>query len=150
MSDFIVVDASLALKWLVEEEASDKAEAVLEDCDRRGTTLVAPYLMPFEVVNALHGRVRRGELTVEQSSSLVEDRISSEIALHHAPTLHRRTMELAQELGQGATYDAHYLALAEILDCEIWTADERFYRSASPRATRLRLLSEFVVLESTG
>ncbi len=70
--------------------------------------------------------------------------LASQIQCYDSPDLHRRAMELAQELGQGAAYDSHYLALAEILDCEMWTADERFYRSASPRATRLRLLNEFV------
>ncbi len=147
MSDYVVVDASLVFKWLVEEEDTDKAEAVLEDWDRRGVTLAAPYLMPFEVINALHGRVRRGDLTFEQAAFLFEDRISSEIELYYTPTLHRRALELASELGQGAVYDAHYLALAEILDCEMWTADERFYRSASPASARLRLLTEFVAPE---
>lgn len=38
-------------------------------------------------------------------------------------------------------FDAHYLALAEELDCEFWTADARFYRAATPTADRIRLLS---------
>ena len=46
-----------------------------------------------------------------------------------------------------ATYDAHYLALAESFDCELGTADERFYRAASPRVDNVRWLGEFVAPE---
>ena len=59
MSDFVVVDASLAFKWLVEEEYSDVAHAILQVWDRQGIGLAAPHLMPFEVTNALHRRVVR-------------------------------------------------------------------------------------------
>ena len=147
MSGYVVVDASLAFKWLVEEDDSDKADAILDDWSRRGIMLAEPNLMAFEVVNALHARVRRGELSVMQAAGLLESRISSVVELFNPPILHRRALELASDLGLGAAYDAHYLALAEHLDCEMWTADERFYRVASPAASRVRLLSEFVAPE---
>ena len=54
MSDFVVVDASLAFKWLVEEENSEVAHAILQVWDRQGIGLAALHLMPFEITNALH------------------------------------------------------------------------------------------------
>ena len=63
MSEFVVVDASVAFKWLVEEENSDKATALTRLWDDEGTHLAAPPLMPFEVANALHRRVVRGDLS---------------------------------------------------------------------------------------
>ena len=150
MSEFVVADANLVFKWLVREEHTDVALAILRSWERLGIVTVAPALMPFEVVNALHRRVARGELTVETAAYLVEARMLPQIQFHDSPDIHRRALELASELGQGAAYDSHYLALAELLDCEMWTADERFYRSASPAAPRLRLLTEFVASESAG
>ena len=47
-------------------------------------------------------------------------------------------MEIASELGQGAVYDSHYLALAELLNCELWTADERFYRATATNWPNVR------------
>ena len=61
MSGSVVVDASLAIKWLVEEDDSDKAHAVLQSWVAQDITRIAPHLMPFEVANALHRRVLRGE-----------------------------------------------------------------------------------------
>ncbi len=106
MSDFVVVDASVAFKWLVEEEHSDKATALARIWDDAGTRLAAPHLMPFEVTNILHRRVVRGELTVEVAVSLIRDLISVGIELHESPDLHAKALELASRLMQGATYDA--------------------------------------------
>ena len=147
VNEFVVVDASLAFKWLVEEEDSDDAESLLQSWERRGIAPIAPPFMPFEVVNALHRRVARAELTIESAVFLIGTRLIPLMQLHRSPEIHRRALELASELGQGAVYDSHYLALAEILDCEMWTADERFYRSASPVSARLHMLSEFVAPE---
>ena len=61
MSGSVVVDASLAVKWLVEEDDSNKAHAVLQSWVAQDIARIAPYLMPFEVANALHRRVVGGE-----------------------------------------------------------------------------------------
>ena len=147
MSGFVVVDASLTFKWLVEEEHSDKAHAILQSWDNHDITPVAPHLMPFEVANALHRRVVRGELTVEVAAELIQSLLSSRLELHAPPGLYGRALELASQLNQGAVYDAHYLSLAESLDCELWTADGRFFRIASPIADKVRWIGELVARE---
>ena len=58
------------------------------------------------------------------------------------PGIHTRAIELAGDLGQGAAYDSHYLALAEFLECDMWTADGRFYRSAGRGIERVRWIGE--------
>ena len=141
MSGFVVVDASLAMKWVVRGEGSAEAMALLHTWDREDRGLAAPYLLPLEVTNALHRRVVQGELTVPGAAGLIE-RLSSRIELHEPARVHRRALELASELGQGAVYDSHYLALAESLGCELWTADERFYRAAGTVFDSVHSLSE--------
>ena len=147
MSGFVVVDASLTLKWLVEEEHSDQAHAILQFWESQDMTRAAPHLMPFEAANALHRRVVRGELTVEAAADLIASLMSSRIELHEAPELHRRALELASRLDQGAAYDAHYLALAEILDCELWTADKRFFLVASNVSDNVHWVGGFAAPE---
>ena len=143
MSGSVVVDASLALKWLVEEDDSDKAHAALQSWVAQDVTRIAPYLMPFEVANALHQRVLRGELSVGDSTRMIARLLGSSLELHQTPNLHVRALQLASQLRQGAAYDAHYLALAETLGCELWTADRRFYEAAHSGVATLRWIGEF-------
>ena len=52
-------------------------------------------------------------------------------------------LTLAAELGQQAAYDAHYLALAEALNCRFWTADRPFFTAARLVTDRVRWLGDF-------
>lgn len=142
MNGVVVVDASLAIKWLVSEENSDKARAISRSWANAGIQTAAPYLMPVEVTNALHRRVVRGELTVEDAIRLLEYLLASGIELRDEPGLQVRALQLASRLRQGAVYDAHYLALAETLGCDFWTADQRFYRAAVSVTQNVRWIGE--------
>ena len=143
-SGFVVVDASVAFKWLVEEEHSDKAAALVRAWDEEGIQPAAPSLMPYEVANALHRRVVRGEIASEIATSLLEDLLAVGIALCEVSDIHVKALQLASRLKQSAVYDAYYLVLAESLDCEFWTADQRLYRAARTEIGNLRWLGDFV------
>ena len=108
---------------------------------------VAPPLMAIEVANALHRRVVRGEISVADAARLLENLLTSGIELRENTALLRRTLELANQIRQGAVYDSYYLALAESLGCELWTADEKFFRAAVPVAPNVHRLGEFVAAE---
>ena len=147
VSGSVVIDASLAIKWLIEEIDSDIAHAALQHWVEQDTARIAPYLLPFEVANVLHRRVVRQELGLEDSARMIARLRESKLELHQPQGLHVRALQLASRLSQGAAYDAHYLALAESVGCELWTADERFYRAASPSADYVRWIREFVAPE---
>ena len=142
MNGVVVVDGSLAFKWLVEEEHSASANALLESWETSDVRLTAPYLLPFEVANALHRRVVRGELSVGGAGDLLGNLLSSRLEFHQTANLHVRALELAHQLDQGAVYDAHYLALAEQFGCELWTADRKFWRAADPSVHNVRWIGE--------
>ncbi len=147
MSGFVVVDASLAFKWLVREEHTDKALAILREWHDEEVTPAAPHLLPFEVSNALHKRVTRGELSIEGAVDLIGNLLTSQIELHQPWNLHGKALEMASRFGQAAAYDAHYLALAESLGCELWTADEKFCQSVAEDDGRVHWIGEFDVQE---
>ena len=75
--------------------------------------------------------------------ALIGRLFESRLELHRPPNLHARALEIASQFKQGAAYDSHYLALAEIVGCELWTADERFFRAASPSVDNLRWIGAF-------
>ena len=143
VSGLVVVDASVAVKWLVREEHTDKALAILQQWHDNEVTPVAPHLLPFEVANALHRRVLSGQFSVGDSARMFLQLVGSRLEFRQTSALHTRALELASELRQSAAYDAHYLALAEEFGCELWTADQRFCRAVSPHARNVRWLGEF-------
>ena len=145
MNGHAVVDASVATKWLIDEPDTDKADALARSWVRSGIQPVAPYLMPVEVANVLHQQVRQGHVSHQEAARLIQRLLDSGVELREPAGLHTRAIELASQLGQSAVYDAHYSALAEMIDCELWTADQRYYqavRSAYPRARLLRTFSD--------
>ena len=103
--------------------------------------------MPVEVTNALHRRVARGDLSVEDAIRLLVHLLASGIELRDVPDLHVRVLQLAGQLRQGAVHDAHYLVLANVLGCEFWTADERFYSAAALVMQNVRWIGEFAAPE---
>jgi predicted nucleic acid-binding protein len=74
---------------------------------------------------------------------LIEEFLKTGVELWEPPGLHPRAVELATDLRQNAVYDAHYLAFAESVDCDQWTADERFYRAAVAAHGRMKWLGNF-------
>jgi predicted nucleic acid-binding protein len=112
-----VLDASAAGRWLI--DADPAAEAIV----RRGH-LTAPSLIAAEVANALRLQVRVGRLASDSAQSAMRDLLDAEIQLVPIEGLARAALAVALELGVSA-YDASYIALAELLDLPLVTADRR-------------------------
>ena len=142
VTDVVVVDTSLVVKWLIDEDDYVPARALASEWLKQGTRVAAPHLLLAELTNALHRRVSRDELTVAEAAPLIETVLVGRLELHHDPQLYRRALDIASQLEQGASYDSLYLALAESLDCEYWTADNRFFRAARGRYPQIRLLTD--------
>lgn len=92
--------------------------------------LCAPPLMWSEAYAALHERAWRRELDAEEArqarSRLARVDVKSKV---HA-RLAEEAWRLADELGWAKTYDAEYVALASLLDCNLVTVDRRLRRGA--------------------
>ncbi len=142
MTTTVVVDASVAVKWLVEEIYSRQADDLLAGWDQDNTRIAGPHLLPVEVSNALYKRVWRRQIALDTAVRLQAEFLENDIELMQSASLHLLAIRLASALDQPATYDSHYLALAESLDCDYWTADQRFYDAASTNYPRVRWIGE--------
>ena len=122
----LVVDASVAFKWLVPEPASDRALLLLDSDE----TLIAPDLAVVEVINAMWARLR-GRTGFEQivaDAAIALPRIFEETA--PSGPLVQRALEMTIELNH-PLYDCIYLALAEREKTRLVTADESFCRKVN-------------------
>lgn len=129
----VVVDASMALKWIVMEPFTPEARALLAQWTADGRSVFAPSLICSEIANALYKRVRRSEFTVDEAAQFMSTFLLISINLVADPAIAARALELAAQFGLKAAYDAHYLALAERESCSLWTADERLWNSVKDR-----------------
>ncbi len=139
----VVVDASIAIKWNLPEPDSDRAFALLAQWRSDGTSLVAPSWFPCELTNVLFRQVLGGKMDVLQARAFLDGTLVLFQLLDLPLTLAGDALEIAHRLDQKASYDAQYLALAEYLDCELWTADERFWNAATTAFPRVRRIGEF-------
>ncbi|MEX2227764.1 MAG: type II toxin-antitoxin system VapC family toxin [Dehalococcoidia bacterium] len=133
MSDAIVVDASIALKWIFNEDYSDGARSLLRHTLAQGHELVAPAIFLSEVTNAVFQHERLGLITAKESDLAIASLLANPVEVLSPPTLYGDALELARQHGLRATYDSQYLALAVSLDAEFWTADDRLF-DALPRS----------------
>jgi predicted nucleic acid-binding protein len=145
MKRAIVVDTSIVLKWVLDEPVSATALELLNRWIHEGIVIQAPALLTYEVANALFQRVRKGEITVAKATQALEDVLFPELVLNFLEyaELSKRAITLAQQYSLAATYDAHYLALAEHAKCEYWTADSRLYNAVRDKLPWVRQLTEY-------
>ena len=132
----LVVDASVALKWVVEEEGSEAAAAL------GAHSLAAPALLLEECANVLWVKRRRAELTSDEARARLRLLREAPVELVPSAGLLDQALELAIHLDQ-TVYDCIYLALAVHLDGQLVTADRRLAEACrrDPRLLdRVRML----------
>ncbi len=91
----------------------------------------APHLLVFEVTNLVYQRSRRGLITPRGVADIFSVLGMLEIRLERLPEDPQVVFDLARRTGLTAAYDAVYLAMAQRLRCNFWTADRRLYEAAS-------------------
>jgi predicted nucleic acid-binding protein len=116
----LVVDASVAVKWLVSEDLSDKASDVLS----RSDILIAPAFLTTEVASVLWKKVRKGEIPAAAAATCLATLDTFDISFYPTESILGSALAIAISSGR-SVYDSLYVALAEIRGCTFITADER-------------------------
>jgi len=141
VSTLVVVDASVALKWVVTEAGSDEATSLLTHLADGAVSLVAPEHLVGEVGNGLRKRVAQGVLDADDALAAL-DAVAS-LGLEFIGGTERWFRSLRAALDWGVTtYDALYVLLALDLDAELITADLRLVDSALRKSLPVRPLTD--------
>jgi predicted nucleic acid-binding protein len=120
----IVIDASIAVKWVLPEPRTDAALAL------RNEQLVAPVLWLVEAANALWRHVRLGELTGEQALALMSELEKAPVASIPIEPHVAHALELGARANH-PVYDCIYLAVALHQRTYVVTDDRRFAAAAA-------------------
>jgi predicted nucleic acid-binding protein len=140
----VCVDASLAIKVVVPEAGSDKADALFDHWASEQTQLIAPVFFEVETDSILRQKVSlRRELTVAQAQRAFASLQGLPIKTTHSAEQRERAWEIAREFQFPTVYDATYLALAELRQCEFWTADEKLFKQVRDKLTFVQWLGNY-------
>jgi len=129
-SSTVCVDASLVVRRVVSR--SDSFHSQWESWAQENTHLVAPSLLYYEVTNGLYRYEKSGVLPLEAVNKSLAAALALPIQLFGDADLHRQAKSLAKKYSLNATYDAHYLALAERMGIVLYTADARLVNTLQP------------------
>lgn len=117
----LVVDASVALKWFVDEPGSDQARALIDE----DAALMAPELLVAEVCNGAWRLARLGVLGAAERGTIASEIATLFDRVVPLTPLAPRAMLIAAAVDH-PVYDCFYVALAEREACRLVTADGRF------------------------
>lgn len=137
----VVVDASVAAKWLVAEPDSEIAAMLLDG----SFDLQAPRLLVSEIGNMLWRMAVNGSIEEYEAARLAAALLDVPLQWRDDERTCVEAVRIAVELGHPA-YDCMYLALASLIGSQVVTADKRFVSAvaSTPYRTIVSPLWEFV------
>lgn len=131
----LVVDASVAIKWFIQQQASEEARAIAGP----HAVLVAPELVLAEIANALWKYVRSERLASEDARIMLARAHSVFACLTPLSEVALPAFDLAASLNH-PVYDCCYIALAHREAAPLVTADKRLAHAAQASSIAVRLI----------
>ncbi len=143
MNSQVCVDASIALKLVLDESDSDQAEALWGHWKNNELVIIAPYHFVYETTSVIRNRVYRNILLPEEGQIAFEILQACAIRFLHPLGIIERAWFFAQRFNRPTVYDSFYLALSELVGCEFWTADRRLYSVVNHALPWVKWLGDF-------
>lgn len=143
MSFSVCVDANVVVMALIAGPLADRASALLAQWQRDDAELIAPMLFTYEVPSAIRRGVHLKQITPAEGEVAFHKFLQLPVRLLARREIVPIAWELAKRFGRPRIYDATYLAVAQISDCDFWTADEKLYNAVSGELDWVRWLGDY-------
>ena len=127
-----VVDASVALKWVLPEAHSDIARKLRNESDSGLHELLAPDDFPIEVAHSLMRAERKKIIAVGDAKVFLADILQSLPMFRSSLSYLLRATDLSSTISKGV-YDCLYIAIAESEQCDFVTEDLRLIAATRNR-----------------
>lgn len=129
MPTVICVDASFVIILLLFEARRAQVLTLMQQWNEEGIQLVVPPLFFAEVTSILRLRVYTRDITPQDGERAFADFLQFTVTTITLPDLQPRAWAFAKQYNLVRAYDAQYLAVADFLGCDFWTADQRLSNS---------------------
>ncbi len=136
----VVLEASVALKWAMNEVDSDRSRRLRDDFRRKIDQAIAPDSCTLECAHGLSRAERRG--IVIDPLTLWYELMAEPLSFVESIPLMPRALEIASRFRIGV-YDCLYVALAEREKCDLITADMRLMNGLGSAFPFVRSLATY-------
>lgn len=138
----LVLDASVGAQLVVPEAFSTESDALFNDAVRAGRPVIGPPLLPVEVTNVIRKRMRADRVLLPEALTVLDTFLALPITLVSPPNLHRQALSPAAAYGLGV-HDAHYVALAQVMNGVLWVDDVHMLRAIGGRLPFVRSIRDY-------
>lgn len=137
-----LVDASVALKWQLDDEEDVQAARALRDdyIVRSTVALSAPTLFRYEITNGIWAAALRARLKPAIAREALRNLLDCDVETREPDPERVLDLSLKHDV---AAYDAAYLAVAESLGAELWTADRALLKATKKSLAWVRWIGEY-------
>ena len=143
MTSTVCTDAGIVIKLVIQEADSDLVHSLWHYWLQSDTKIVAPGILPFEITAVIRKLVYQGRISLTDGHAALRKALAFAVTISTPLGLHQAAWDLATRFNHPTAYDAHYLALAEMLSCEFWTADRRLYNAVHTQLPWVKCLGDF-------
>lgn len=120
----VVLDASICLKWVFEEEDSEKARNLLTLSEKGDILLLAPEIWEYEIVNGFASAMLKNKLSYLHSKKLLRMVLEARPQMISTHGLLLKSLENCHKYRISA-YDSAYITLAVENKIILVSADEK-------------------------
>jgi predicted nucleic acid-binding protein len=136
MQSWVCLDASFVVTLILFPDHA-AVQSLWQGWMQVDQQLVAPALIFFEVTNALYQYRRQNLLTEGELAIALAAVLALPIRIYTDVELHQKALNVAGRYGLPATYDAHYVALAQEYGADLWTTDRKLVNRCQQDWVRL-------------
>jgi len=140
-SQRVVVDSSFVIRVLNRRPES-RYGSLWREWEANGTAVYAPALLAYEVTNAFWRYENTRELSPDAVMDSIDRMNSLQMELVSMGDMHRQAIVFVRRFWESKAYDSHFLALAELLECDLWTSDKKLYNRVGRDLFWVRLVDE--------
>ena len=132
MTTYLIIDAGIAIKLIAPHPGQQLYIDMVTQWQQASYQLCAPTLWAYEVTSAFTKMAHFGKISTAASREGL--RLAHQLGVQLVAPDEEQTLKAfawTERLQRAAAYDSFYLALAETLDCELWTTDKRLVNAVA-------------------
>jgi predicted nucleic acid-binding protein len=137
----VVIDSSFVVRLLTRFPQS-RYSSLWREWELNGVAVMAPSLITYEVTNALWQYEQNGDLSTDAAVRSVNRLNLLPIHLVSTGEMHFRALEIVRRFPERKAYDSHFVALADLLGCELWTSDKKLHNRVNRQLQWVKLVDE--------